>query len=184
MDIQTQELSLERIRAARLAVSTIFFVNGTTFASWVPHIPFVQAKLGLSEGILGLALLAVAAGALVSLILSGWLIARFSSRMVTTVAGIAFCVALPLPLLAPNLLLLMAALFFFGLCNGAMDVAMNAQGVAIENRYGRPIMSSFHGLFSLGGLVGAGIAGLSLTLGLSPTTHVFGMTLLLVIIGL
>src|SRR5262245_11445142 len=122
--MNTDDLSFERIKAARLAVSTIFFVNGTTFASWVPHIPYVQAKLGLSEGILGLALLGVAAGALVSLILSGWLIARFSSRVVTTVAMIAFCLILPLPILAPTLPLLMVALILFGLCNGAMDVAM------------------------------------------------------------
>jgi MFS family permease len=121
---------------------------------------------------------------LISLILSGWLIARFSSRVVTTVAGIAFCLVLPLPVLAPNLPLLIAALILFGLCNGAMDVAMNAQGVAIENRYSRPIMSSFHGLFSLGGLAGAGIGGIILSLGISPTVHVLAMTLLLLSLGL
>lgn len=182
--MNTNDLSFDRIKTARLAVLTIFFVNGATFASWVPHIPYVQAKLGLSEGVLGLALLGVAAGALISLVLSGWLIARFSSRVVTTVAGIAFCLVLPLPVLAPNLPLLIAALVLFGLCNGAMDVAMNAQGVAIENRYSQPIMSAFHGLFSLGGLAGAGIGGIILSLGVSPTIHVLAMALLLLSLGL
>ena len=139
------------LRAARLAVLTIFFVNGATIASWVPHIPLVQEKLDLSEGLLGLALLGVAAGAVVSLTLSGWLIARFGSRAVTSVSTVAFCFSLPLPVLAPNLALLILALVFFGLCNGAMDVAMNTQAVAVEEHYSKSIMSSFHGFFSLGG---------------------------------
>jgi MFS family permease len=177
-------LSPGQIKRAWLAIATIFFVNGATFASWVPHIPTVQSRLNLSEGILGLALLGVAAGAVVSLSLSGWLIARFSSRRITSLATLAFCAILPLPILAPNLPLLLLALALFGLSNGAMDVAMNAQGVVVEKHYGRPIMSSFHGLFSLGGLVGAGVAGLALALGLSPTAHVLSVAVILGSLGL
>ena len=171
------------LKAARLAVLTIFFVNGATIASWVPHIPLVQEKLDLSEGLLGLALLGVAAGAVVSLTLSGWLIARFGSRAVTSVSTVAFCFSLPLPVLAPNLALLMLALVFFGLCNGAMDVAMNTQAVAVEEHYGKPIMSSFHGFFSLGGLFGAGTGGLILASGVSSRLHVVGAALLFLIVG-
>ena len=176
-------MSPARPRAARLAVLTIFFVNGATIASWVPHIPLVQEKLGLSDGLLGLALLGVAVGAVLSLTLSGWLIARFSSRTLVSVSAVAFCVALPLPVFAPNFGLLVAALVFFGLCNGAMDVSMNTQAVIVEERYGKPIMSSFHGLFSLGGLVGAGLGGLALSSGVSPPLHVVIAALVFGVLG-
>ena len=170
-------------RAARLAVLTVFFINGATIASWVPHIPLVQEKLGLSDGLLGLALLGIAVGAVLSLTLSGWLIARFSSRTLVRVATVAFCVALPLPIFAPDFGLLIAALVFFGLCNGAMDVAMNTQAVIVETRYGKPIMSSFHGFFSLGGLAGAGLGGLALANGVSPPLHVLLAALVLGVVG-
>ena len=171
------------LRAARVAVLTIFFVNGATIASWVPHIPLVQEKLGLSEGLLGLALLGVALGAVFSLTLSGWLIARFGSRAVTSVSTVAFCLSLPPLVLAPSFALLVLALIFFGLCNGAMDVAMNTQAVAVEGRYEKPIMSSFHGFFSLGGLFGAGVGGLILEGGVSPVVHTTGASLLLLTAG-
>ena len=174
---------MNTLRAARFAVHTIFFVNGATIASWVPHIPLVKEKLGLSEGLLGLALLGVAVGAVISLTLSGWLIARFGSRAVTSVSTLAFCLALPLPVLAPSFSLLVFALVFFGLCNGAMDVAMNTQAVAVEERYGKPIMSSFHGFFSLGGLFGAGVGGLVLAGGVDPYFHVGVAALALGILG-
>ena len=170
-------------QAARLAVLTVFFVNGATIASWVPHIPLVQDKLGLSDGLLGLALLGIAVGAVLSLTLSGWLIARFSSRTLVSVSTIAFCSALPLPIFAPNFGLLVAALVFFGLCNGAMDVSMNTQAVIVEERYGKPIMSSFHGFFSLGGLTGAGLGGLALANGVSPPLHVILAALVLGVVG-
>ena len=181
--VQESLISNQKVKSARLAVSTVFFVNGALFATWVPHIPFVQAKFGLSEGRLGLVLLAIAVGALISLTLSGWLIGRFGSRVVTSVATVGFSLAVILPILAPNLIFLVLALMLFGFCNGAMDVAMNAQGVAVEERYGSPIMSSFHGLFSLGGLGGAGLGGLVLTAGIAPATHVLGAAIVLGSLG-
>ena len=163
------------LRRARLAVTAIFLINGITFASWFPHIPVVKARLGLSEGVLGFVLLAMALGAILAFPLAGWLIARLGSRAVTGAAGIGFCAALPLPILAPDPPFLALALALFGACNGAMDVAMNAQGLAVENRYPRPIMSSLHGLFSVGALVGASLAGAAMSVGLSPAAHAFGI---------
>ena len=163
---------------ARGAVAAIFLVNGTAFASWVPHIPTVQRKLDLSPGVLGLALLAIAAGSLVSMPIAGWMVARHGSRIVALVAGLLYCAAVPLPLLAPSLPALVVALMLFGVFNGAMDVSMNAHGVAVERQIGRPIMSSLHAMFSIGGIVGAGSAVVLLPLGVAPITHV-GVTALL-----
>ncbi len=140
----------------------VFLVNGAVFGSWAPQIPFVQERLALGPALLGVALLAVAIGALAAMVLAGGVIARFGSAPVTRVTGLVLCLALPAAVLAPDLPLLIAALACLGAANGLMDVAMNAHGVAIESRLQRPIMSSLHGMFSLGGLLGAAVGALAL----------------------
>ncbi|HJZ61644.1 MAG TPA: MFS transporter, partial [Miltoncostaeaceae bacterium] len=85
--------------------------------------------------------------------------------------GVAFCLALPLPLLSPDLFLVSLSLLLFGACNATLDVSMNAQAVAVEESYRRAIMSSFHGLFSLGGLAGAAVAGAVLAAGVPALAH-------------
>src|SRR5262245_50302998 len=170
-------------RAARPAVAAVFFANGAGLASWIPHIPMVQTTHELSPSVLGLALLAMAIGALVGIPLSGAATGRFGSRAVVRTAACVFFAALPLPVLAPNLATLVAALAVLGAGNGALDVSMNAQAVAVEARWSRPIMSSFHGMWSLGGLAGAGLAALALDLGTAPVVHVVGATVLFALIA-
>jgi MFS family permease len=159
------------VRAGRLAIAAIFFVNGFAFASWVPHIPTVQTRLGLDAGQLGLALLGVAVGALLAMPLAGVLAGRWGSHRVTLLGSLLFCGLVALPVHAPTLPGLVLSLVAFGAANGAMDVAMNAQGVFVERRMGRPILSSLHALFSLGGLAGAGGSMLALAAGLTPSVH-------------
>jgi MFS family permease len=169
---------------SRWAVSAIFFINGAILASWVPHIPTVKQQLGIGDGQLGLVLLSMAAGAVGMLSLAGHLVRRFGSRAMTTAAAIGLCAVLPLPVLSPSIPLEALSLLLLGACNGALDVAMNAQAVVVERSYDRPIMSSFHGLFSVGGLVGAGCAGLVMWLGASAIAHVAGATVVaLVLVG-
>jgi hypothetical protein len=171
--MQTTSLEPDAIRA-RAAVSAVFFANGFALASWVPHIPVVKQYLGLGDGLLGLVLLAMAAGAVAALAASGALVRRFGSRSATRAAAIGVCLALPLPVLSPTIPLVAASLLIFGACNGALDVAMNAQAVAVERRHARPLMSSFHGLFSTGGLAGAAVAGTATWLGAPARAHVVG----------
>ncbi len=171
--------SAARIRSRRIGVSLVFFANGAVFASWVPHIPGVAGRLHLGEAALGLALLCLAAGAMASLSAAGKLIGRFGSRLVTRVAGVVFCLALPLPILAPSPITLGLSLALFGMANGAMDVAMNDQAVMVERAKGSPVMSSFHGLFSLGGLAGAALGGMVLAAGVAPWVHALGATAVL-----
>jgi predicted MFS family arabinose efflux permease len=167
------------LRRARLAVATLFFANGCGLGSWVPHIPEVKLGHGLSDAVLGLALLSIAAGAVAALPVAGALVARFGSRPVTRGAALMFCAALPLPLLAPDFPSLLAALALLGVGSGALDVAMNAHAVLVEARYGRPIMSSFHGLFSIGGLAGAALAAGAMHAGLAPRAHLTAAALVL-----
>ena len=150
---------------ARLAVATVFFVNGAVLATWVPQIPAVKARHGLSDGGLGFVLLAMAAGSVLALPLAGWLVDRLGSRRVTTLVALGFCLLLPWPVLSPGLPMLVAALALFGALNGALDVSMNTQALRVEQLQGRPIMSSFHALFSLGGVAGAAVTGATMWLG-------------------
>ncbi|MGO1078279.1 MFS transporter [Inquilinus sp. CA228] len=158
------------LRGARLATRAMFLICGTVTASWAPQVPLAKARLGIDDGVLGLALLGMGAGAMVAMPLAGFLAARFSSRLITALGGLVICLSLPLIILAPDALALGLALFLFGAATGSMDVAMNVQAAAVEARGSRPLMSSFHGMFSVGGLIGAGGASLLLGLGLSPLT--------------
>jgi MFS family permease len=154
-----------------VAVSVAFLVNGAAIANWVPRVPAVKAALGISDGPLGLALLGLGVGTAAALLAAGRVLARFGSRPVTRVAGIALCAALVGPGLAGNLPALALSLALFGAASGLMDVAMNAHGALVERGCGRPVMASLHGLWSVGGLVGAVTGGLAARAGWSPARH-------------
>ena len=171
-------------RAARRAVMSVFAVNGMALGNWFPRIPAVQEDLGLGEGELGIALLGPAVGAIGAMLAVGWLIARFGSRRVTRFSAVALAASLPLPALAPNLALLTLALVVVGAGNGALDVSMNVQAVAVEKRYRRPIMTTFHGLFSAGSLVGGALAGVLAGQGVGATPHLLAVAAVLVPVAL
>ena len=164
--------------AARLAVSVLFFVNGAVFAAWAAIIPAVQRALQLEPGPLGLVLLALPVGAMMGMPLAAWLAPVLGGGRVTTASALIFCAALPLLALAPDPLTLTLALVVFGAAGGATDVAMNSQASEVERLSGRPIMSSFHALFSLGGLAGSGVAAAAMALGVPPPAHLSGVAAL------
>ena len=159
------------LRVPRFAVLGIFFVNGVVIGTWVVRIPAIKENLGLGEGLLGVALLGAAVGALVAMPIVGALVSRLGSRRVVGTAALLLSVSLLMPALAPNLPALVLALAMLGAANGGLDVAMNAQAVAVERGYGRPIMSSFHAAWSFGGLAGAALGGLSASQGIGPLPH-------------
>src|ERR1700752_3624692 len=154
------------LRRARASASLVFFANGFVVANWLPHIPEVKERLGLDDFLLGIALFSMAAGSVLVLPLAGWSAGRVGSDLRTRTAGLALCLLLPAPVLAPNLVALILALLLFGAANGMLDVSMNAQAVVIEDRYRRPILSSLHGLYSAGGLAGAGLAAAAASVGI------------------
>lgn len=140
---------------ARQALGVVFMTNGVVFATWAVNIPGVRDHLNLSATQVGLALLGVGVGSLATMPLAGGWTARYGTHRVTLVATVACMLSLALPFLAPNLLVLALALAIVGATSGAMDVAMNAQGVTVERSLGRPVMSRFHAYFSLGSVLGA-----------------------------
>jgi len=162
------------------AVALIFLINGIVLASWVSRIPAITNRHGLGKGEVGTLLMVIAVGAIVSFAIAGTGINRKGSALTTIVFGSLFAVSLAMVGLAPSVWLLVPALMLFGAGNGGMDVAMNAQGVEVEQTLGRSVINSLHGFFSLGGVVGAGIGALAAGLGVSPSLHLPAVSILAV----
>jgi predicted MFS family arabinose efflux permease len=170
--------------AARRATSAMFLICGTATSSWAPIIPFVKARLGLDEGTLGLILLVFGGGSMVAMPLAGVAIHVWGSRRVVALASLVSCAALPLLALPLETALVVATLFVFGAALGAMDVAMNAQALAVQHAAARPIMSGFHALFSVGGLAGAAVLSVLLRAGFGLAACAAGIAAVLAALSL
>ncbi len=144
-------------------------------AAWAPLVPFAKARAQLDDGALGLLLLCLGAGSIAAMPAAGILAARWGCRIVIVVATLLFCLALPLLAGLSGFAGLTAALLVFGAGVGSLDVAMNIQAVIVERASGRTMMSGFHGLFSLGGIVGPGFVAILLALGASPAQAAWGV---------
>lgn len=156
---------------ASLSIGLVFMTMSLLFGSWLARLPEVQAKLGLSEGQLGVALLGTAIGAVSITPLSGWLLEKLSAGRATVWSTLIFCTVIVLPSFAVDQWTLMGALFIVGLANSFMNVAMNATASAIEAYNRSAIMSACHGMFSLGGMIGAATAGWIADMGVPLSAH-------------
>jgi predicted MFS family arabinose efflux permease len=168
----------------RAAITAVFFVNGALFASWASRIPALSDRAGATNGVLALALLAPALGAVVAMPLVGRLLPGRSSRTFCRVALAALMGAILLPATARSVPALAGALFVVGLANSTLALCMNAQGMSIERGMGRPILSSLHAAFSFGGFAGAGLGALAAALQVAPLPHLAAAALLFGIPGL
>ncbi len=158
-------------RAHRWAVAAFFFIAGLSFASWASRIPDIKAKLHMSDAVLGGLLLALPVGSMVSLLLSGWLIARYGSKKVITAAAICYPLILICIGTANTIWGLVPFVFLYGLTGNICNISINTQAVGVENLYGRSIMASFHGIWSLAGFAGAAIGTLAVSKNLPPLFH-------------
>lgn len=149
------ELSPARLRHARFAIAAAFCAHGAVTGSFATRIPWIQDHAQLSAGSLGLALAFPAIGAALTMPLAGRINHRLGARTALRVLLSLWTLALILPSLAPNLVTLCLVLFLYGAAAGMSDVAMNALGVETENRLKRSIMSSLHGMWSVGALIGS-----------------------------
>jgi MFS family permease len=163
------------LRRLRVALTVFFAIDGFLFAGWVVRIPAIKAQVGASAGQLGLALLGVSAGAVATMVITGRLCRRFGSERVTVLTGVLLALSIALPPRTHSALALGLVLLLFGVSYGGMNVAMNSVAVDLIAALRRPVMSSFHAAYSLGGLLGAGIGGL-LAPHLSPGTHLLLLT--------
>jgi len=159
------------LRIYRIATSVFFFIAGFTFATWASRIPDIQNKLHLSDGGLGAVLFALPVGLMISLPISGWLVSHYGSRQMVILGALVYPLILILLALSATILQLTMALFLFGMAGNLINIAMNTQAVGVEKLYGRSVMASFHGLWSLAGFSGAVISTFFVSAGLSPLIH-------------
>lgn len=163
---------------------TIFLINGLGMSAWAPLVPFARDRLQLSGASLGALLLCLGIGSLAAMPVTGTLVARFGCRRVMGFSTLLVLLMMPLLATADSLLVMAAALMLFGAGLGMLDVAMNYQAVQVEQAAGKPMMSGFHGFFSLGGILGAGTVSLLLSRSFTPlhaTLVVMAVMLLLLL---
>lgn len=164
-------------RAEQHSTRLLFLLAGFSAAAWASLVPVAKAATGVNEGQLGLVLLCLGIGSLLAMPVSGVLSTRHGCRKVLMVCGVALCACLPLLASVQNVFTLAASLFFFGAMIGIFDCVMNIQAVIVERNSKRPLMSGFHGFFSLGGLLGAATTSAIMDLGVSPFATVSGIAL-------
>lgn len=167
---------------ARLAVKIIFFLNGFAHANYYSRLPRIQDQFGIDNGTLGVVLLSSSFGALLAMPFTGWLIMRNGSRSIGLLSVYMYCALVPFITISPNLVSLLVVFFLLGVSSGMLDVAMNAQAVMIEQRWGKPIMTSFHAFFSVGMMLGALSGALFSKMDTSLLTHFASITVVNLIV--
>jgi fucose permease len=169
-----------RLRHAKITVTVVFTVHAVLAASWVAYIPQVKSELDLSDAALGTALFGAPLGSVAAMIFCHWALPRWGSHRLVPVALVGYAVAGTTIGLASSGRWLFLALAGWGVFQGALDVAMNTQAAAVERLAQAPIMARFHGMWSLGGLLGAstGAACVSAGVGLAPLLVVVGVVVL------
>lgn len=177
--VVTSDGSPASLRRLRVAITVFFALDGFVFAGWVVRIPAIKEQTDASASALGLALLGVSTGAVVTMVLIGRACRHYGNHPVTVACAVLLSLAIALPPLTHSAWALGGVLLVFGVAYGGINVAMNSAAVDLVNVLHRPIMPSFHAAFSLGGMLGAGLGGLVAS-HVSPTRHL----LLLTVIGL
>jgi predicted MFS family arabinose efflux permease len=164
----------------RVATRAIFFVTGMAMGLWAALVPYAQLRTHSEAGDLGLLLLCLGAGSLLSMLGSGRIIGKFGCRAVIVSAVILYCLMLPLLAVFSDIWLLALSLFIFGMGIGLADVAVNVQGTLVEQAADKPLMSGFHCLWSVGGIAGAGGGALLLSAGITPLGSTFFAVVLVI----
>lgn len=163
----------------RLAVSLFYFGQGIAFASWASRIPDIKHTLNLTDGELGSILLALPLGQLVTMPISGRLVTKYGSKKILTITAPLYVLALSNLGLATASWHLAAFLFLFGIVGNMCNIAVNTQGSEAEKLFGRPIMTSFHGAWSIAGFTGALVGLLMVNLHIVPYHHFWIITFLI-----
>jgi predicted MFS family arabinose efflux permease len=165
----------------RSSTRVAFLVAGMGMSAWAALVPFAKTRMDLNAAELGLVLLCLGVGSLIAMPIAGRLTSRFGCRPVIWSSGVIASVVLSFLAIAPSPLLLAIALLLFGAAIGTLDVSMNIQAVIIEKQHGTPLMSGFHGLYSVGGFIGAGGMAMMLSAGLRPLMACALMTAVIVV---
>ncbi|AVZ07063.1 MFS transporter [Acinetobacter pittii] len=167
----------------RLATRLSFFSLGFATAAWAPLIPFAQQRLNLNHADFGLLLLCMGIGSMIAMPATGALVKRWGCRPLIALALMLLMVLLPSLTMWSSIVTMAVALFIFGSAAGCLGVAINLQAVVVEKHSVRALMSSFHGMCSLGGLTGAMLVTALLAVGLSALMSTLSVVMILLVIG-
>lgn len=165
----------------RLAIYLMFLLCGFVTASWAPMVPLVKARLSISDSVLGTIMLALGFGAMFSMPIAGILINKIGSGKLMFISALLVSIVTPAISSSPSPITTGLSLFLFGAFLGGIDIAMNTQAVAVENAGGKPVMSGFHAMYSVGGLLGAGIISFLLGREINPKYCAFAVSATLLI---
>ena len=177
--MEVQSVSNGIAKRARVSIGLFFFISGFGFSTWASRIPAVQQHLKLNEAELGGVLFALPMGLLLTLPVTGFLLGRFSSRNIMLFGAICFNLVMSLLGFADKTWQVTIALFCFGSSRNLMNIAMNAQSIAVQNLYDRSIIATFHGIWSLAGFAGAAVGTFMVSADITPAYHFFIVSLLL-----
>ena len=169
-------------KTLRIAVGVLFFMAGLCFSSWASRIATIQQNMGLTDAALGAVLFSLPVGLMLSLPFSGWIITKIGSKKLLLAAILVYGICLISLGLAQNTFQLIICLVCFGFSSNAVNISVNTQAVAAEGMYDKPIMASFHGLWSLAGFTGAGIGTVMIANRIDPFHH-FILVLVILAIG-
>lgn len=164
------------------AVGLVFATDSLLFGSWVSHIPYVKDKLHLSDAELGMTLFGLPVGLLLMNPMTGWIVGKLGEARSCFVAVLALCFSMLVPINAPNAVVLTFGLIMVGMCNALINVAMNTAATNVEREEKISIMSACHGMWSLGGMTGSGLAGLAISFHIPPPAHMLVSILFVVLI--
>ncbi|MBO9562926.1 MAG: MFS transporter [Niastella sp.] len=168
----------------RVAASCFFFVCGFVFATWASRIPAVKEQFGLNEAELGAVLFMLPLGALVALPFAGWAVSVLGSRLMNFASAIAYALVLLFIGYSSTVFMLSVALFLFGFCGNVLNIAMNTQALLVqEEMYDKSLLSSFHGLWSIGAMTAAGLGGYTMKIGATTTQHFMTVAVIVTVIS-
>jgi len=176
--------SMKQVFWQKCAVRAFFFIGGFGAASWAPLVPFLKARLALGEDVLGMMLLCIGAGSLITMPLSGVMVRRFGGKKLLRTAALFYALLLLILCTVSNFWLCVAAMLIFGGVMGTIDVVVNIAAVVLEKATGQRLMSGLHGMWSVGGFVGAGAFGLLLKSGITAFGATLCAAVLIVILAL
>ncbi|KQT42741.1 hypothetical protein ASG47_17590 [Devosia sp. Leaf420] len=166
----------------RIATRLIFALGGIVLGAWAPLVPLAKARLGVDEGALGLLLLCMGVGSILAMPMTAFLTSRFGCRQVITISASGLCIVLPLLATVDTVLLMAATLVGFGVVMGCTSVSMNLQAVLVERDAGLSLMSGFHAMFSLGGILGSG--GMAVLLSVGVPAYAAALIISIFMLGL
>jgi fucose permease len=168
----------------RVAASCFFFVCGFVFATWASRIPAVKDQFKLNEAELGAVLFMLPLGALVALPFAGWTVSVLGSRLMSFASAIVYALVLLFIGYSSTIFMLSVALFLFGFCGNVLNIAMNTQALLVQQEmYNKSLLSSFHGLWSIGAMTGAGLGGYTMKIGATTTQHFMIVAVIVTVIA-